>query len=677
MSENSSTVAGSAPSQDQASSGMYDDRVDVDPNISSLAALALLGRSLRLLSEVKILFSAKALLALTAIFPPLALPWLSKIAVDQVILQQSFDSTEVRYPTFMMPFVNFVSTMEPMGIMLALVAVYAVLLLVFGTRSGETASNLTEGQDAATQSEAALSLGASTSSGMLGLLETLIHIRLTQRIANALRTRLFSKLTRLPMLALDDHRTGDSVYRVMYDSPQVSQICIGLTITPILALLGIALSLYITQYSYGAVAPEVVWVAIGLVPFMLVVTLPLSGIARRISQQSRSSGAATTNAVEENIENMSAVQSLGGGKRESQKFAGKSRESFKRHLYVILFGWGMMGFGLLGTAIAGIIVTVFISEGVFAGNMTAGDFTALLAIFLILTDSTILLGTTWIQLQTNVAAVRRVFFFIDYPTEDLGRNKPDLPHVQQQIRLDHVDLVYPDGRRALADIDLTLQLGELIAFVGPTGAGKTSLAYLLPAYLQPTSGRVLIDEHDVDAFNIASLRAQVTYVFQEHTLLSRSIRDNFLLAKPDAIDADIMRVCDTARATEFIEALPAGLDTILGGSGSTLSVGQQQRLCIARGLLRETPILILDEPTAALDPQTENALVESLREAARKRLVIVIAHRLSTIRHASRIVFLEDGKVLDVGGHDELMRNPTSPYRKFVGLQQATNESSP
>jgi len=335
-----------------------------------------------------------------------------------------------------------------------------------------------------------------------------------------------------------------------------------------------------------------------------------------------------------------------------------------------------MGFGRLGTTIGGIVVTIFIAEGVLAGEMTAGDFTALLAIFFVLTDSTMSLGTTWIQLQTNVAAVRRVFFFIDFETEDLGRDKPDLPTVQHQVQLDHIDLVYPDERRALTDIELTLNVGELIAIVGPTGAGKTSLAYLLPAYLHPSSGRVLVDDHDVDDYNIASLRAQVTYVFQEHTLLSRTLRDNFLLAKPDATDVDIKRACDTARASEFIEKLPEGLATVLGGSGNTLSVGQQQRLCIARGLLRDTPILILDEPTAALDPQTENALVESLREAAQERLVIVIAHRLSTIRRADRIVFLQDGRVLEVGGHDELMSKPASAYRNFVELQQAASETT-
>jgi ABC-type multidrug transport system fused ATPase/permease subunit len=649
--------------------GMYDDRIDVDSKISSVAAFGLLVRSLKLLGRVKGLFAGKALLALLAIFPPLTLPWFTKIVVDQVILQQPFGETDVRFPPFMMPFVEFVDGMAPLEIMLTLAVTYLVFLLIFGLRGGGTGAWLTEGQDAATQSELALSAGESQSGGVAGVVEALINIRLTQRIANRLRTELFAKLTRLPMVTLDDHRTGDSVYRVMYDSPQVPQICFSLTLTPILTILGVVLSLYITQYSYGTVAPEVVWIAIGLVPFALIVTLPLSSLARNISQKSRSSGAATTNTMEENIENMSAVQSLGGADKEADKFGDKSRESFKRHRHVIMFGYGLMGFGILLSAIGGIVITVFITENVLEGAMTAGDFTALLAIFLGLTGSASALGTIWIGLQTNVAAVRRVFFFIDFPTEDLAREKPNLAPLVESVTFESVDFAYPDGRQALSGIDLTLEVGQLVAIVGPTGAGKTSLAYLVPGYLQPSAGRILFDGVDSTKVNIDSLRDQTTYVFQEHTLLARSIRDNFRLVKPDATDEDIRRACTLARATEFVDALPEGLDTVLGGAGNTLSVGQQQRLCIARGLIRETPILVLDEPTAALDPQTENALVQSLRDASEHRLVVVIAHRLSTIRRADKIVFLEAGRIRGVGNHDELMADPSSPYRAFVELQ--------
>lgn len=648
--------------------GQYDDRVDTDAVISSASALGLMLRAVRLLTQVKGLFAAKALLALAAIFPPLTVPWFTKIIVDQVILDQPFNATEVRFPPFMLPFLDFVDGMAPMGIMLSVIAAYAGLLLLFGTRGEKTTLWLAGGQDAATQSEMKLSGGNSQSGGVFGALETVVHIRLSQRLANLLRTRLFTRMTKLPMTTLDDHRTGDAVYRVMYDSPEVPEICLNLTLTPVLTVLGAVLTVYIAQYSYGAVAPELVWVTAALVPMILLVTLPFSKLARHLGQASRASGAATTNAMEENLHNISAVQSLGATEKESAKFEHKSAESFRRHLFVILLGYLLLGIGILSFLVGGVYLAIYVLEKVALGEMSVGDWPALYAIFVLLTVSASTLGAVWINLQGNVAAIRRIFFFIDLPIESFEAGQP-LPRLAREVALQDVDVVYPDGRQALHHINVTFSANELVAIVGPTGAGKTSLAYLLPKFLQPERGKILFDGIDLAGVDVASLRAQVTYVFQEHTLLSKSIRDNFLLVKPDASDADIAVACAAAGAEEFIASLPDGIDTVLGRSGDTLSVGQQQRLSIARGLIRDTPVLILDEPTAALDPQTENALVQSLVNAAQDRLVLVIAHRLSTIRKADRIVFLDEGRIIEIGNHEQLMQNIGGAYAKFVTIQ--------
>ena len=221
----------------------------------------------------------------------------------------------------------------------------------------------------------------------------------------------------------------------------------------------------------------------------------------------------------------------------------------------------------------------------------------------------------------------------------------------------------------LKDINLKFGLNELVAIVGSTGAGKSTLAYVLPGYIRPNTGTIKFDNQDVSNVPVNQIREKVTYVFQEHMLFSESIRSNLLLAKPDATEEDLLSACKMAGATDFLEDLPQGLDTNVGKSGDTLSVGQKQRLSIARGILRDTPVLILDEPTAALDPKTENMLVSGLRQFARNRLVIVIAHRLSTIKEADRIIFLDDGKVLDIGDHDTLMKNEQGQYRRFVELQ--------
>jgi ABC-type multidrug transport system fused ATPase/permease subunit len=180
-----------------------------------------------------------------------------------------------------------------------------------------------------------------------------------------------------------------------------------------------------------------------------------------------------------------------------------------------------------------------------------------------------------------------------------------------------------------------------------------------------------MDGRDLAAVGVNEMRKQVTYVFQEHMLLSESIRDNMLLGRPNATTEDILEACQIAGAMDFISEMPAGIDTVIGKGGNTLSVGQKQRLSIARGLVRQTPVLVLDEPTAALDPKTENALMQALRKSAEGRLVVVIAHRLSTIKRADRIVFLQDGQVRDVGDHESLMADPNSAYRRFVELQNA------
>jgi ABC-type multidrug transport system fused ATPase/permease subunit len=648
--------------------GDFDDRVDIHTDLTTRETVVLLWRCLKLIGDVKTLYAAKILLALLAIIPGLVAPWMAKIVIDQVVLQKPFGETDVAFPPYMMPLVDWLNGMPPMQIMLALASVYA-LMLVFLSNS-DIGPDLVEGADHATQSEGNMNQSNSDAEGVLGALNVLVHIRLSQRLANGLRTRLFERLARLPMKTLDDHRIGDSVYRVMHDAPAVTNVWRWLAIRLFVVVLSLILQIYFIGYSYGNVAPEVVWAAMSLVPLMMLTTFPLSGLMRRVNQKSRAAGAATTNAIEESMSNIQAVQSLGGMRHEKERIAQRSAESFRRfrHAYLAWIGVNyLIGNGLRRGLV--LLLTYYVVKQVIAGTMTPGDLGVLAGVAMAVSWQATEFGGVWINCQGSVAAVRRAFFYIDLETEDPGEGLPELPSLQRSVRFEQAGITYPNGHCALRDIDLDLAVGELVAVVGPTGAGKTSLAYLIPAFYRPTEGRVLFDGHDIAEVNVDSLRSQVSYVFQEHLLLSESIRDNLLLANPKATEAEILDACRTAGAMDFIDALPDGLDTVLGRSGDTLSVGQQQRLCIARGLVRNTKILILDEPTAALDPQTENALVRALLYAAKDRLVIVIAHRLSTIRQADRIVFLEDGEIRDIGNHDALMADPDSLYRRFVELQ--------
>ncbi len=565
--------------------------------------------------------------------------------------------------------ITWLSGLDPLEIMLRLTFFYVVMLALIGMRVGGTAAGTFAGGDAASEAENQISGARSKASGLFGLLEFWVNVRLTQRIANRLRTQLFERMSRLPMTTLDDQRIGDSIYRVLYDAPSVPDVCYQITITPFFTLLVALINMYLVKYTYGAVVPEVVWVSWVMLPLAFLFVFPLSRLVRRVNQTKRAAGAATTNSMEEAVNNIDAVQSLGGMEHEVNRFAQRSGESFRRERFAMLTWMLIAVVGFLVFAIGALYITILTTNKIIEGQMTPGDFWVLFGIYFGLAQAAITLGGFWVSLQQGVAAVRRVFFFIDYASdEDLAGDRV-LDPIRQGVVMENVEFRYPDGATALSDINLEVSIGELVALVGPTGAGKTSLAYLIPALLKPTSGSVSIDGVDLSEVELDSLRGQVAYVFQEHLLLSESIRGNLLLANPGASEQDLVSALETAGCMDFIDKMPDGIDTVLGRSGNTLSVGQQQRLSIARGLVRDARILILDEPTAALDPATENALVDALRRATEGRLVVVIAHRLSTVRRADRIVFLEEGTIRETGTHESMMADEDSPYRRFVELQ--------
>ena len=651
----------------------HDDRIDVDTEISSAQALKLLWRCLGLLGGVKALFAAKFALQTGTLFFQLFLPWIAKIVIDNVILQEPIGGTDVPYPPFMQPIVAFLDGMTPLEIMFALSMGYLAGLILIGMRAGELNVELFgstfTGQDETAVAENKISGSFSESGGLWGLAEYAVGVRLSQRLANQLRTRLFQRLTRLPMAVLAEKRTGDSLYRVLYDTASIPWAALDPTLTLGTAILTGLVNMYLIQYSYEATAPELVWLAWAALPLVFAVTFPASRLMRRINQTKRSAGSATTNAMEETVGSIDAVQSLGGMRAEAEKFATRSLESYFRERVALVVGSLLfIGAGAAVVAIA-LWVVIIVTDGIIEGSMSPGDFGVLFGMFFGIVFVPIEIGSFWLNLQTKLAPARRIFFFIDYASDDDRTGGVELATIAEHVEIDHVDYVHPDGRRALSGVCLEMRVGEIVAIVGPSGAGKTTLGSLIPGFLTPTRGRVLIDGRDLATLDIDSVRSHVAYVFQEHLLLAESIRENLLLANGDATEDDMLRALELAGCMSFVREMPEGIDTALGLSGNTLSVGQQQRLCIARGLVRDAKVLILDEPTSALDPETEQQLFDSLDRIAEDRLLVVIAHRLSTIRRADKIAFLDEGVLVETGSHEELMGRDGGAYRRFVELQ--------
>jgi ABC-type multidrug transport system fused ATPase/permease subunit len=663
----------------------FDDRLDTDTRLTNRAALRLLARAFPYVYPTRRLYFLKLLTMTGSVIPILIAPWPLKIVIDHVVLAKPIGGGAVGYPPGIDWLVAAMAGLAPMEIMLATTTVLLVVVALFGLTQfvggpqGILTSSalLAQGDDVATRAENQASAGWSIAGGLWGYLDLKVNLRLAQTATHVFRAHLLERLYRLPLTTLDDSRIGDAIYRVMYDTASLPSICFNLTITPITEILLVGALLLVMHGSFGDAAPELVYLALAGIPVVFLFTLPFTGYARRVSQDARASGAATTDTIEEGMSNIAAVQGLGGLARERARFDADSRESFRNYRRFYFAQLMTLAVSVTAGIAIALYAWVLTSDKVIEGRFTPGDYWVVLGMYTTIAATLGGFARIWFDLQDNIAGMRRVLFFIDLPGEDghQERGQSDLlplQPVRDNVTIEDADVVYPDGRQALRGANLTARVGEVVALVGPTGAGKTSLAYLIPAFLRPARGHVSIDGVDLAGVDVESLRAQIAYVFQENWLFTGSIADNIRVGRSDASDDDVVAAARTAGAHEFIAKLPDGYATLLGRGGNTLSVGQKQRLCIARALVRDARILIFDEPTSALDPETERSLVAALHAASRDHIVIVIAHRLSTIRGATRIVFLDDGRVVEEGSHDELMRLQGGAYRRFVEASEAS-----
>ncbi len=641
--------------------------------ITSGETFRLLGRSLRFVWPFRRQIGVKLALTLIGLSIVLFLPWPIKILIDHVVMGLPVGSSPTPYPPYVGWFVDLLDGLTPFEIVWVIIGVSLLGIVLVGAFGGGVARDyasggLSEGLDTATQSENQANESGSRVSGLLGLFEFRYQLRITHRINHGLRTLLFGRLMAWPLTRYSDASVGDAVYRTMYDTPAISRVCYDILVLPIANLFVIATVIWTTAHSFSAV-PSVTLVACLAAPMVLLSTFLMTGMTRRRSLASRAAGAETTATVEEGMSNVVAVQGLGASRRQRAAFAADSRESFKRfRAYIVMT---LLLITVQSVVTVGLVFYVFfdICEAIIVGRMSPGDFSVVYAYFVQLVGNLSGLGSMWFNLQNNVAGMRRVYDVVDAPVDADLQGQDAIDRLRRGVEIDNVSYRYPDGTQAVHEASLEGQIGEVVALVGATGAGKSTLAYLLAGFVHPQAGSVRFDGVDARTLSVDCLRAQVAFVFQEAFLFDDTVANNIRMSAPDATDDEVVEAARVAGALDFIEALPQGFASRLGRTGGTLSVGQKQRLAIARGLVSKAPVLVLDEPTASLDPETENALVAALEAGRRDRLLVVIAHRLSTIRRADRICFMDEGRIVESGSHEELMALLNGAYRTFVELQ--------
>ena len=363
-----------------------------------------------------------------------------------------------------------------------------------------------------------------------------------------------------------------------------------------------------------------------------------------------------TSLLQETISGARVVRSFAREGYEVQRFERENQRNFRAVMRATKLTSLLSPLVEFSAAIAVTVILWYGGYSVVTGAITAGSLIAFLIYAINLSNPVKRLSQVYGNIQKAMAAGDRVFAILDTKPEVVEKtNAIVLPEVDGRVRFDHVSFSYDGEKKALDDFSLDVPAGRVVAIVGPSGAGKTTIANLLPRFYDATEGAITVDGIDVRDVTFQSLREQIGVVPQETMLFNATIKDNILYGRLDGTDEEVYAAAKAANALEFIERLPEGMDTLVGERGSSLSGGQRQRIAIARAILKNPKILILDEATSALDTESEKLVQEALERLMQGRTAFVIAHRLSTIKNADQIVVLREGKLVESGTHDELV----------------------
>lgn len=495
-----------------------------------------------------------------------------------------------------------------------------------------------------------------------------VNNHLEQNVIFDMRRDVYARLQRLPVAWFDPRASGDLMTRVIEDVNSVERLLIDGTEQGTVAVLSIVGALWFMFASSTTLA----CVALVPLPILVAGAIWYTTTAHKRYRQQREASSAMNALLMDNLQGIRQVKAFGRQDHEDARFRERAQD-LREGTLVVMRAWAWYSPAMEFAGALGIGLVLWVGGGlVISGRMAVGELVAfMLYAGMFFYQPIGRLHALNQMLQSARAAAARVFDILDAPTEREDRKGVLREPVRGEVEYDGVGFSYPGGRAVLSGISLKVSPGEMLALVGPTGAGKSTLVNLLPALYEATSGRITIDGQDIHGIALESLRRNISVVSQEPFLFNGTLRENILYGRLDATEAEMMASAKAANCHDFIVKLPDGYDSRVGERGVKLSVGEKQRVSIARALLKNAPILILDEATASVDTQTERLIQEALERLMTGRTSFVIAHRLSTIRRAHQILVLKSGEVLERGTHESLMTEG-GLYARLAQIQNTT-----
>ena len=473
-----------------------------------------------------------------------------------------------------------------------------------------------------------------------------------QYVAHDLRMRTFHHLQRLSLGYYNTRQTGTMLSTITTDIQTIQGFASSSTLNILVDMLTIVCMLALMFWLNW----DFTLIAIGVTPFLLLFVSRFKKAVKKATHEVRKEQSDIVAVVQQGLESMQAIKAFGRQDQEQEQLRGVSQATVGAALKARSIKAVLSPVVTVTVAVCTAVVLWRGAYLILAGVMTVGALTVYLSYLNKFFKPVKDLATTTNAIAQAAVGVERIRAILE--TDTIIPEKADAidaPPVQGEVVFEHVAFAYDVKNPVLQDVSFTIKPGQLVGIVGPTGSGKSTVVSLIPRFYDPVKGTVRIDGHDVRDFKLKSLREHIGYVLQDTALFRGTIAENIAFGRPTASREEIIAAAELANAHEFISKMAQGYDTMVGERGSTLSGGQRQRIGIARVMVRNNPILLLDEPTAALDSESEKLVIEALERLMKGRTVITIAHRLTTIRDADQIIVIAGGVVAESGTHDELM----------------------